>query len=74
MPADASRIPSGLISGGLRGATGGVAEYVFIIYEQRLSASTGPASLSAGRQPAEQGNRITYYVFIFFSRLPVHAR
>lgn len=47
--------------------TGGVHEYVFIIYEQRLSASTGPASLSTGRHPGEEGNRITYYVFIFFS-------
>lgn len=40
---------------------------MFIIYEQRLSASTGPASLSTGRHPGEEGNRITYYVFIFFS-------
>lgn len=47
--------------------TGGVHEYVFIIYEQRLSASTGPASLSTGRHSGEEGSRITYYVFIFFS-------
>lgn len=35
--------------------TGGVHEYVFIIYEQRLSASTEPASLSTGGHPGEEG-------------------
>lgn len=38
--------------------TSGVHEYVFIIYEQRLSASTGPASLSTGRHEERQPDNV----------------
>lgn len=49
------------------GVTSGVHEYVFIIYEQRLSASTGPASLSTGRHEERQPDNVLR-LHIFFPR------